>query len=276
MNCQVVQNKILALADPRLVPDSLREHVAACAECRAWAQQAARLETLIELLPAPVAPVSKKAALVDQLTRGEPIITRPVTVPAPPREARVAAFFQRNALVIGGLAAAVLVALGVWSVIPRPGPRPEVAAMPDDPFLRKMVDRDLALAKADSPDKRLQALGGMADDLAAQARSLARVASPDELRDLARWYDKVVSGAIVKQADAMRGVTLPPQEARARAAKLNALTKQLGETAAETDGLLGSVPPEAKAHLQKIVSTAREGQKKLQTTETDLVGKDRD
>src|SRR6478735_3879252 len=86
MNCQTVQNKILALADPRLVPDPLRSHVAGCAACQAWAQQAARLEGLLEQLPAPSAPADKKTALVDHLMRGEPIITRPLALPAPTRE----------------------------------------------------------------------------------------------------------------------------------------------------------------------------------------------
>ena len=72
------------------------------------------------------------------------------------------AFLQRNATLIGGLAAAVLIALGVWAVIPRSGPKPEMAAVPDDPFLRKMVQRDPALAKADNPAKRLQVLSAMA------------------------------------------------------------------------------------------------------------------
>jgi hypothetical protein len=264
MNCQVVQNKILALADPRLVPDPLREHIAGCAGCRAWAQQAARLEALVEQLPAPAAPMDKKAALVGKLTRGEPIITRPVARPAAPRESRFVEFLKRNAVVIGGLAAAVLVALGAWAFFPRNGTTPALAAMPDDPFLKKMVERDLALAKADTPAKRLQVLSGMADDLSVQARGLARVASPDELRDLARWYDRVVMDAIVKQAERMHGVTLTPADARARGEVLNALTKQLGDTAAETDKLLGTVPPEAKPALQKIADAARDGQKKIE------------
>ena len=89
MNCQVVQNKILAEPDPRLLPERLRLHVAGCEECRAWAAQAARLEALLERMPAPSAPSGKKAALVGKLERGEPIITRPVAAPAVPSSQRV-------------------------------------------------------------------------------------------------------------------------------------------------------------------------------------------
>jgi len=268
MNCQVVQNKIIALADPRLIPDALREHLAGCAACRDWAQQAARLERLLEGLPAPAAPADRKAALVEQITFGAPIITRPLAMPAGQRESRFAAFLQRNAVVIAGLAAAILIAVGVWNLFPRGGPKPDLTqSIPDDPFLKKMVARDLALAKADTPAKRLVVLGGMAEDLSIQARSLARVASADELRDLARWYDKVVKGAIVKQAEKMHGVTLTPAEVKARAEMLGALTKQLGDTAAETDQLLNSVPPDAKPVLQKIADAARDGQKLIGVVE---------
>ena len=270
MNCQVVQNKILAEPDPRLLPERLRLHVAGCEACRAWATQAARLEALIEKLPAPAAPSAKKAALVGKLERGEPIIARPVTTPATarsPRESRFTEFLRNNALIIGGLAAAVLVAWGAWSLFPRNGPRPVMAAIPDDPFLSMMVQRNLELAKADDAGKRLQVLSGMADDLSAQARSLARVASPEELRDLAMWYRKVVNQGIVKQAENLPARTRTPAEEQARSAALTALTSQLGKTAAETHKLLGSVPPDAKPALQKIVETAREGQKKIELTE---------
>jgi hypothetical protein len=267
MTCQVVQNKILALADPRLIPDPLREHVETCAACKAWAQQVARLEGLLELLSAPPAPADRKSALVAHLTHGQPIITRPPARPATPRELPAIEFLRRNATLIGGLAAAVLFALGIWALIPRSGPKPELAAVPDDPFLRKMVQRDLALAKADNPAKRLQVLGAMADDLSAQARSLARVASPEELRDLAGWYDKVVKDAIVKQAEKIHGATVTPAEAKARADMLNVLTKQLGDTAEETDKLLGSVPPDAKPALQKIAEAARTGQRTIELVE---------
>ena len=37
MNCQAIQNRILALPDPRHIPEPLREHVLACAVCLAWA-----------------------------------------------------------------------------------------------------------------------------------------------------------------------------------------------------------------------------------------------
>ena len=197
MNCQVVQNKILTLPDPRVVPDPLRAHVVGCAACQAWAKQAARLEALLEQLPDP-ARAGRQEGCADRQAhprRRDHHAARGRAVPS--RASRGAGqFLRRNATVVGGLAAAMLVALGVWALFPgtareaRDGAAASGRSVP-----RKIVQRDLALAKAKTPAERLQVLSGLADDLSAQARSLARVASPDELRDLARWYDRVVKDA---------------------------------------------------------------------------------
>ena len=81
--------------------------------------------------------------------------------------------------------------------------------------------------------------------------------------------------AIFKQAETLHGATLTPSEARARGETLGTLSRQLGETADETDKLLGAVPPEAKPALQKIADSARDGQKKLLVTR-ELSGKEKD
>src|SRR5262245_16232197 len=265
MNCQAVQNKILALPDPRHVPDLLREHVAGCTGCREWAKQAARLEGLLAQLPVPSAPAAKKDELIDELTRPEPVITR---VPALPDRSGYAIpvwrFLQRNARVVGGLAAAVLVALGGWWLVTHRGTT-EVARQPTpkDPFVEKLVQKNIALAKADTPEKRLQALGGLADDLATQTRTLARVANPNDLDELAKLFEKVVTGrdGLVKQVDTMPPAALTLKE---KQELYSSLGKKLGDVAAEIDKMSGEVPPEAKPALQKIASSAREGQKKFQ------------
>ena len=234
-----------------------------------------RLEGLLEQLPAPPAPADKKAGLVSHLTRGEPIITRPLALPAAPREFHPIEFLRRNATLIGGLAAALLIALGAWALFPRNGPKSEMASIPDDPFLKKMVQRTWRSRRP----TRLPSVSrcSAAWPMISRRRPATSPASPARmrLRDLARWYDKVVKDAIVKQVEKMPVHAMPPAE---RQAQFKALAERLGETAAETDQLLGAVPPDAKPALQKIVDAARDGQKRLQrTTElTELVGKEKD
>lgn len=257
MNCQAVQNKILALPDPRHVPDPLRGHVAGCAACRAWAEHAARLEGLLERLPVPPAPADKKAVLLADLSR--PAVTEPA-----PRRASAFEFVRRNAALVGGLAAAVLIASGAWLFSGKAGPNPEVAEAPPprDPFLEKMVQLNVALAKADTHAKKLEVLGAQSDTLTAEARSLARLASPDELKDFVRWYEKTKT-TLVDQAAKYNAQPLAADPVL-RKKQLADLARKLEATAAEMRKAAGEVPPGAKPVLERIADTARDGQAALQ------------
>jgi hypothetical protein len=257
MNCQAIQNRILSLPDPRQIPDALLEHVAGCAGCRVWAEQAARLEGLLERLPVPPAPADKKSDLIADLDRG------PVAVPAR-RPFAAPSFFRRNAALVGGLAASVAVALGAWLLLSGNGSAPIVARTPTPkhPFLEKVVKHDVALAKADTPAKRLEVFDGLAGDISAEARGLARIANAEELRDVAQWYDRVVKKGMMPQAEQLAGADLvvPPAERKSR---LEALAGKLAATANETEKAATEVPQDAKPTLQRIATTARDAEKKL-------------
>lgn len=260
MNCQTVRNRILSLPDPRQVPDALRGHVDSCPECARWWQHAARLERLLAELPAPPAPEGKKEALIDELTAAGPVIKAvPALAPRPGLAA-----LRRNWKPVAGLAAAVLVAVGGWQVWPRNGgTKPVATATPQDPFVKKLVERFTDLSRAPTAEKRLEGLGAVADELSAETRTLARVASPDDLKELAGWYDKVVAEGIVRQAEAGSTRTLTPTERKERAALLNGLAGKLDTAARETEAVAEHTPPDRKAVLQRIVDRARSGQQEL-------------
>lgn len=261
MNCQAVQNQIIALSDPRQLSPGLLAHVAGCAGCREWARRAARLETLLEQLPVPPAPAEKKEALIGDLLAAEPVI-RPMAVPATrPGLVTVAGrFLQRNGSYVGGLAAAVLVAVGAWYAI-KPTPRqPEFVESQRHPLLERIATRNVAMARTDSPAKRLEVLGGMAEDLAGETRGMARVASPAELKDLARWYDKVVKDGLVRQAKELPVHALTPTEKRKL---MDGLAAKLDADAAEADRLSREVPQDAQPTLKRIADTARDGAREL-------------
>jgi len=261
MNCQAIQNQILALPDPRELPPALRAHVLGCAACQAWAKRAARLEVLLEQLPVPPAPGEKKEMMLGDLMSADPVI-QPMAVPATrPSFGRVAArFLARNATAVAGLAAAVLVAVGVYSFWPKAGPVPQdVAKTQKHPLLEKMVARDVAMARADSPTKKLEVLGAMADDLAGETRGMARLATGAELRQMAGWYEKVVRDGMVPQAD-----KLPLHMSAAEKARLlDALAAKLDADAAEADKVARESPPDAQPALKRMADTAREGEKSL-------------
>ena len=260
MNCQAVQNQILALPDPRELFPALREHVLACEACRVWAKHAARLEVLLEQLPVPPAPGEKKEAMLGDLMSADPVI-HPMAIPATrPSFGLVAVrFLRRNATYVSGLAAAVLVAVGLYSFWPTKTNTVVAAPTQKHPLLEKMVARDVAMARADTPTKKLEVLGGMADDLAGETRGMARLASGAELKQMAGWYEKVVRDGMVPQAD-----KLPLHMTAAERAKLlEALAAKLDADATEAEKVAREAPPDAQPALKRMADTAREGEKSL-------------
>ncbi len=263
MNCSTVRNAILALPDPRSVPDPLGEHLAACAACRLWAEQVARLETLLERLPVPPPPTDKKSALVASLTGQRPVES--LASPLAPSPARSSApwsrFGGRYATLVGALAAAVLLAWGAWLFWPGPGPKSDrTEVTPEHPFLKAIARRNVALARTESPREKFQTLAGLTEDLSAEAVALARVASPEDLKDIARWFDRVVRDGLIRQAERMPEHALTAAE---RHAEFAALARKLADTAARTEGAAVEVAPEARTALERIRDSARFGEKKL-------------
>jgi hypothetical protein len=261
MNCDAVRNLILALPDPRELTPALREHTRGCAACAGFARRAAQLETVLAALPVPAAPVGKKADLLDDLTRPEPLIL-PMPAPAqrPGAAERAARFLRRNAGAVAGLAAAALVAVGGFWMAVRPKPLPEeVAKVHKHPLLEKMVARDVQLARADTAAKKLEVLGGMAEELAGETRGMARLAPGAELRQMAGWYEKVVRDGLVPQS-----AKLPPHvPAATKAELLNGLAAKLDADAAAADRLTGEAPQDAHPALKRVADAARDGGNKL-------------
>jgi hypothetical protein len=266
MNCQAVQNQILGLPDPRELPPPLRQHVLACAECRAWAARAARLEAVLAWLPVPAAPGDKKEALIGELMAAEPVI-RPMVVPAarPGFGAVAVRLLRRNAASVGGLAAAVLVAVGLSWVWPgKPGGLPVAERTPKDPFLQKFVAGNTALARATTPARKLEELGKLTAAVSAETRGMARIATGAELKEMAGWYETYVRDAMVPRAKELRS---QPQADGADAAQLlDSLAAKLGADAAETEKLAGEAPQDAKPALKRMADAARDGEKSLRAT----------
>jgi hypothetical protein len=156
------------------------------------------------------------------------------------------------------IAAAVLLLLGWWAVQPPAAPppeRPPTERPADDPLLAKLVRRDVQLARADTPRERLEILANLADDLHDESRALALAATGDGLEDLARLYEQVVRGGIVKQAEA-----LPAAERRLL---LRPIGRRLDGAAGATERLLRQVPPEYAPPLRAMVAAAREAYRRL-------------
>jgi hypothetical protein len=264
MNCEAVQNQILGLPDPRELPPALRAHVLTCRACRAWVRQAARLEALLERLPVPPAPGEKKEVLLGDLMAVEPVI-RPMPVPAtrPGFAAAAARFVGRNATYAGGLAAAVLVAVGVVGLWPRATVPPGASRPPQhDPLVEKLARGNVALARADTTARKLEVLNRMADDIAADARGMANIAPGAELQKMAGRYEAVVKSGLVPRAKELQAqpLALAPAE---KAKLLDALAAKLGADAGAAEKLAGEAKQDAQPALKRMAEAAREGESSL-------------
>jgi hypothetical protein len=255
MTCQSVQARILALPDPRQLPADFRAHVAGCPDCTAYWKQAVRLETLVAALPVPPAPADKKTTFLDDLA-AEALVFPKVT--ATPRRAWSLPRLPAKAL--AGLAAALLVGVGIWGATKKGDPPVAVKhPSPRSPFLEKVVQRDLALAKARTPGDRLDALAGLAEDVAAESRGLALVAGADEMREVADWFRTAADG-VVEQAGRVPPNALTPDQKKALFRQLAA---RLEDAQRAAEQAAKDSPPHAQPALRSIADTARDGQTKL-------------
>ncbi|HLW68063.1 MAG TPA: hypothetical protein VKS79_22285 [Gemmataceae bacterium] len=195
MKCKHAQKTMLATSGRRKLSAEVQEHVAGCARCRQIKAKLTAIDRGVFLIPTPSATEAKDAFLAE-------FLHEPVIVPSSGWMLKLPGTRWQQALV--GIAALVLVVLAFSGVLKREHNTPVASSSATDPLLAKVMDRNLALATADSPTKRVQTLSDLADDLDGQTRQLALVAQTDDLQTLAKLYDEVLKAGIVKQAGEVR------------------------------------------------------------------------
>jgi hypothetical protein len=156
-----------------------------------------------------------------------------------------------------GLAAAVLLAiLGWWGVASWPeSPVPAQPRPAYDPLLASVMQRDLQLARANSPRERIEILADLADDLRSATRILAQASAGEKLTALAQLYKQVILDGIIQQAEA-----LPAAERRQ---VLDPIAKRLSRADREVKRLVERVPAEYTPVLDMIAAAAHEGNRRL-------------
>ncbi|MCX8139557.1 MAG: hypothetical protein N3E46_07725 [Gemmataceae bacterium] len=260
--CRQFRRAVLALSDPRFVPSRLRQHSQQCADCRVWAEQAAELESALSQLRVPPSSGGKAHLLAQLGPASGAIPSSFCRSPAPesqkaPRQGHGK---LRSWLMTAGALAAALVLAVLYYAGSGSRPQREVASSEAPyPFLQQLVAHDVALARANTPGQRLQALSALADTVAQETQALARIASPEELRELVRWYDKVVERGLIQQAEEWAAQMQTERERQ----QLLEMAGRLAATAQATENLLDTVPPHAQLVLRQLAQTAREGEHKI-------------
>lgn len=213
MNCERAQELILSSDDPAsyvLGDEALAQHVGGCADCRFLLARLDRIEAIAAALP-PVAEGSEEGlrATLERVRATE-------RTPAPLHRRWV----LRPAMV-GAMAAALLVGVGItafmWPAGPLPQSRQQQAVVED------LIDFDQALAEA-TPQERERLYAEQAPVLRS---AVDKVALSEKDRRLARTV--------------LEGSANPPEDPVARAERLNDLSEllmsQMGPAAAANDEL---------------------------------------
>lgn len=261
MTCETLQNRLLSLADPRRLPDDVRTHVVGCPACRAFHAKLVRLEGLLTAVPVPAASLEAKAALLDRVAVPGPIITRIPTVPRRDSSATIRALVAKTGRwkYVAGLAAGVLLAVGVWVAGGNREPAARAQVAVPHRLLKTEVGRIVALQKAEKPDEKALVLADLASDVRGEARALYLAAQDAEMKKLAGLYEKTVTDGVMKQV-ANLGPLTPAAD---RAALVRRLDDKLAADEAEAAGLIAHAPPQSIEGLTRIAKAARAGREAL-------------
>lgn len=250
MKCRHVLQRLLATSGRRKLSPEALAHVAGCRRCQRWKARLGEIDRGVPQLPVPDSRAAK-AQFIQQ------ILAEPTTAVRPPWRVRYGVTWQRSVM---AAAALVLFALLVSGVFNRER-QPKQTAMPPDDFLAEIVERNVSLATAATPQKRIEELAILADRLEARTRNVARVAGTDDLNDLADLYAMVVSGdkGLVKRA----GAVAEDMPAADKTKLIDPIAERLLRTSQEADRMSREVPPSAVASLQRIAAVAKQAHESL-------------
>ena len=251
MRCTSVQSRLLALPDPAVVPGALQAHLNTCPACQAWHRGLVAVEAALPLLPVPASDGRAKAALLEKLRETRVVPTLAVSRAVEERES-----FRDRALRWGpAIAVAATVLLGTFAFLSLGGkPTPEVAQLPPDPLLDRMVKHNVALASADTPTQRVETLVQLAGELHPEMLDLAMIETGDGLKNLHILFSDVVGG-VKEQAAEVNG----PQ----RTAVLTRVAEQLDEVGQKAEAAFAQARPQARRPFRDSAATARDGSRKI-------------
>lgn len=258
MNCDAIQNRLLALPDVRRVPDELRGHLDECPACRAFLARAVRLDRLIAAVPVPPPSDETKAAFLDRATEAGPVIKR---IPVVRRRDSATYLIDdgRWRYTAAALAAAVLVAVG-WLAF-RGGDtapdRKDYSTVAGHDLLKKTIGRMVtdqeALARATTPEQRMRVWADWSGDLRDEVQKLHLHAPKDDLKALAGLFEKAARKGLLEEARKVAGDQTPA--AQRRSAFQNAI-ERMARIEADAAAFARAAPPDKKPPLQQIRDTA--------------------
>jgi hypothetical protein len=248
MNCQTLRSRILALPDPAQVPADLAGHLEGCGGCAAWHQLLVRVEAAVATAPVPATDGTARARLVAQFrTAGKSKPKAPaLVVPAGPTVGgRLSKLWPA-----GLIAAAILVGTVAYLTFDRRPGTTQVAALPPDPLLDKVVTAKIELdAAASDANRKVRVLARLGEDIHESAQALARVSPGAEMESHARMFRDVGESIVLegKAADLQKDPAV-----------LKDCIQALVKIEQEADKKATEAPVDSIRPLRDIAKTARE------------------
>jgi hypothetical protein len=216
------------------------------------------IEARIPHLPVPSS-TSAKARLLKQV-REAPLVPPSLRVVAPalpltpPKERGL----RKAAVAVALAAAVVMFAIGL-SLWPRHPPAGQTGSPPEratvDPKKWREALRDERVARAPTPQQKVEVLVAFADELLHEARNPDALPPAEQLEVLASVYEDTVRKELMRHAQAIF-----PAEQRAF---LPRIASELGRTESEFSRIAASAPADTAKHLRRIASIAHEGDLQL-------------
>ncbi len=268
MNCETIQNRIIALAVATEQTADVREHVADCTACQIMLTKAKRLDRVLTQLPVPSSQLAKETFMEQILAEGPVIRTKPIAPSAMgsgtfPSVAKMLGLVSPKLL--AGLAAGVMVTVGGAWFMTRPKPpvvEPELAEKPKHEFLARSVKHHVALSQSRTAPERLSIFSKWSTDVTTEAKDVYKAASRDEISNIAALYEKTVAQGIVEQAKQLDDHTMTRPE---RLNRLQAAMTLLNSAAAESTSLAAEAPPAAQAAFNRMATAANNARTELLT-----------
>lgn len=267
MNCPTIQNQLLILEDPGQPTAEIRDHLQDCAACRRWQQRLLQIERHVPGLPVPASQnrdvmirqfLTETSQPANGTAAGEHAL--PPILSLENATAPLAKLIPRYRLYAALAVAAALFLLifdGLMLLRPDHAASQARKKLSQDPFLASLLERDLRLAKAQTPRKRLETLVDLADDLQGQTRKLIRRAAAEDLQNLAELFAQVVDEGIVRGAGSLPAADRPQV--------LGAAAERLTRAGQDADRLALEVGDDSAESLRLIAKAAQHGGDQLRT-----------
>ena len=277
MNCETLHRQLLALERPDTPPPDLRSHLAVCAACRDWHARVLRVERAASALAVPP-PLEKAAFVARFLAEGRTTGTEVVEdtgkdMPSvlqfvPPVQPGLASgvlksskrerALRKMAVAVAMAAALLLVTFGIWAWQRGGSTSGRSTATENLSALEQRLRDTPRWAEARTPNRRLEVLSGLADEVNGKAQSLARAGAMEGLASEVRLFREIIERMTGREAS-----EIAPADRERVLRPLADYLARVGSDAGLLALQLAEEVPAAAPSVRELAAAAHDGERQL-------------